>query len=118
MLFQAGEQVLYRGPHVDDSGLSGPPSICDVRPTTVVEDSARFVALFLAAGTPTLSQAVGSRRVGPRPGDVEQVEHVVVASPRRMAGDVGTVVAIVGVPGLVRERAGAVVAGTMGVRLS
>lgn len=54
MLFQAGEQVLYRGPHVDDSGLSGPPSICDVRPTTVVEDSARFVALFLAAGTPTL----------------------------------------------------------------
>ena len=54
MAFAPGTHVLYRGPHVDDSGATGGPVICDVRPMTTVEDSRSRVALFLAAGTPTL----------------------------------------------------------------
>lgn len=45
--------MLYRGPFVDESGLSGPPEICDVKPVVVVEDSADLVALWLPSGTPT-----------------------------------------------------------------
>ncbi|MEO8539006.1 MAG: DUF402 domain-containing protein, partial [bacterium] len=51
--FSPGQHILDRGPHVDDSGGFS-PVICDVRPMTVVQDSAERVALFLAAGTPTL----------------------------------------------------------------
>ena len=52
--FEPGQQILYRGPHVDDSGATGGPVICDARPMTVVEDSVERLVLFLAAGTPTL----------------------------------------------------------------
>ena len=52
--FVPGQPVLYRGPHVDDSGITGPPVICDLKPVTVVEDSAAVISLFLQAGTPTL----------------------------------------------------------------
>lgn len=52
--FQPGQPVLYRGPHVDDSGTMGSPVICDVKPMVVVEDSSERVALFLPAGTETL----------------------------------------------------------------
>jgi hypothetical protein len=52
--FAAGEHVLYRGPHVDDSGKTGPPVICDVKPAVVVEDSPDLVALFVPLGTGTL----------------------------------------------------------------
>lgn len=51
---EPGQHILYRGPHVDDSGATGGPVICDVKPMTVVEDSAERLALFLAAGTATL----------------------------------------------------------------
>lgn len=54
MPFAPGQHVLYRGPHVDDSGLTGGPVICDVKPAVVVEDSAAMVALYVPAGTPTL----------------------------------------------------------------
>jgi hypothetical protein len=52
--FVPGQPVLYRGPHADDSGITGPPVICDLKPVTVVEDSAAVISLFLQAGTPTL----------------------------------------------------------------
>jgi len=52
--FHSGQNMLCRGPHVDDTGATGGPVICDVRPVTVVEDSPERIALFLAAGTPTL----------------------------------------------------------------
>lgn len=54
MTFARGQHILYRGPHVDDSGQTGGPVICDVKPMVVVEDSPESLALFLAAGTPTL----------------------------------------------------------------
>lgn len=53
MYFECGQRVLYRGPHVDDSGAE-PPVICDVKPVIVVEDSPEQVALFIPRGTPTL----------------------------------------------------------------
>ncbi|MGE3073467.1 MAG: DUF402 domain-containing protein [Dehalococcoidia bacterium] len=52
--FRPGQHVLYRGPHVDDSGNTGPPVICDVKPVTVVEDSESLISLYMAAGTSTL----------------------------------------------------------------
>ena len=52
--FATGQPILYRGPHVDDCGVTGPPVICDVKPVIVVEDSPSLISLFLAAGTPTL----------------------------------------------------------------
>jgi hypothetical protein len=51
--FRVGQQVLLRGPHEDDAD-NEPPVICDIKPVTAVEDSAGRIALFLAAGTPTL----------------------------------------------------------------
>jgi hypothetical protein len=52
--FQPGKTILYRGPHVDDSGKTGPPVICDVKPVIVVSDTPELLSFFLAADTPTL----------------------------------------------------------------
>ncbi|MGE0599313.1 MAG: DUF402 domain-containing protein [Dehalococcoidia bacterium] len=52
--FRPGQHILYRGPHVDDSGETGPPVICDVKPVLVVEDSPALISLYLPAGTNTL----------------------------------------------------------------
>ena len=51
--FARGETVLHRIPFVDESGLSGPPVIADVKPMVVVEDSDALVSLWLPAGTRT-----------------------------------------------------------------
>lgn len=50
--FKPGAVILHRTPSVADSGQQ-PPTICDVRPMTVVEDSETLTSLWLPAGTPT-----------------------------------------------------------------
>lgn len=52
--FLPGQHILYRGPHVDDSGKTGRPVICDLKPVVVVTDSPNLISLYLPAGTPTL----------------------------------------------------------------
>ena len=78
MRFERGQHVLYRGPHVDDSGATGGPVICDVKPAVVVEDSPSQVALFIARGTPTLmSRPIPENRPKPwGPGEWELVPGV------------------------------------------
>ena len=50
--FTPGDVILHRTPSVAESGEQ-PPTICDVRPMTVVEDSETLTSLWLPAGTPT-----------------------------------------------------------------
>ena len=50
--FAPGDVILHRTPSVAESGHQ-PPTICDVRPMTVVEDSDLLTSLWLPAGTPT-----------------------------------------------------------------
>ncbi len=73
--FAAGQHILYRGPHVDDSGITGGPVICDVKPAVVVEDSPELVALYLPLGSETLmSKPVPADRPKPwGPGEWELV---------------------------------------------
>ena len=64
--FAPGRHILYRGPHIDDSGTTGGPVICDLKPVVVVEDSPSLISLFLAAGTSTLMSR-GLPRERPKP---------------------------------------------------
>lgn len=74
--FASGTVVLHQQAFVDESGASGPPVICDVKPLVVVEDSPDIVILWLPAGTPTkLSLPVQRDRPKPwRPGEWELVD--------------------------------------------
>lgn len=74
--FPTGSVILHQTPFVDESGASGPPVICDVKPMVVIEDSPEMVCLWLPAGTPTkLSLPVPRDRPKPwRPGEWELVD--------------------------------------------
>ena len=74
--FASGAQILYRGVHIDECGLGGPPVVCDVKPMIVVEDTPARLALWMPAGTPTLL-CVPNDRDQPkpwRPGEWQLVE--------------------------------------------
>jgi hypothetical protein len=74
--FAVRSVVLHQMPFVDESGASGPPVICDVKPMVVIEDSRDLVSLWLPAGTPTkLSLPVPRDRPKPwLPGEWEMVD--------------------------------------------
>jgi hypothetical protein len=73
MMFVPGQHILYRGPHVDDGGTTGPPVICDLKPAVVVEDSERAVILYIPNRVATLvSRPVPAGRPKPwGPGEWE-----------------------------------------------
>lgn len=76
-MFSPGDQIVYRGIHVTDSGAE-PPVIADVKPALVAHDSAELVAMWVLAGTHTkMSRPVDPAQPKPwRIGEWELVDAV------------------------------------------